>query len=60
MEEIMSKVPAYHTDSPEEPPEHREVYHDHDDCYEGKKIKKEHKEKGTGGKLLCKVCKKLG
>jgi len=31
-------VYAYHTDSPEYLPQHREVYHDHDDCADGKKI----------------------
>jgi hypothetical protein len=56
----MSKVPAYHTNSLEYPPEHRNVYHDHDDCFEGKKIQQKHRENGTGGKDLCKECKKLG
>ena len=56
----MAKVAAYHTNSPEYPPEHREVYHDHDDCFEGKKIKPEHREPGTGGKQRCKVCIRLG
>jgi hypothetical protein len=56
----MTKVDAYHTDSIEEPPTHREVYHDHDDCFEGKKIKKEHLVTGKGGKARCKECIKLG
>lgn len=34
----MSKVPPYHTNSPEYEPRHREVYHDDDDCYDGKAI----------------------
>ena len=28
---------------------HREVYHDNDACYEGKKIFPEHRQGGTGG-----------
>ena len=42
----MAKVPAYHTNSMEEPPKNREVHHDHDDCFEGKKIEKKHWENG--------------
>jgi hypothetical protein len=52
----MAKVPAYHTDSPEYPPKHREVYHDHDDCHDGKAIKSWHRKSGTGGKKRCEVC----
>src|ERR1700744_6349874 len=32
----MSKTAAYYTHSPEYPPAHREVYHDHDDCKYGR------------------------
>jgi hypothetical protein len=56
----MTSVGAYHTNSPEYPPQHREVYHDHDDCPDGKRIKREHKEHGTGSKKRCKECIKLG
>lgn len=56
----MSKVDPYHTNSPEEPPSHRNVHHDHDDCHDGRAIKRDHKDPGTGGKPLCKVCSKLG
>lgn len=56
----MAKVSPYHTNSPEYPPSHREVYHDHDNCQTGKQIKPQHKEQGTGGKLRCKDCIKLG
>lgn len=48
--------PPYHTDSPEYPPEVRECHHDHNNCYEGKKIKPEHRKSGDGHKRLCKVC----
>jgi len=51
---------TYHTNSREEPPEHREVHHDHENCPDGKRIKPEHREPGTGGKPLCKACQRLG
>lgn len=50
----------YHTDSPEYPPEHREVYHDHETCPDGKRIKAIHRKVGDGGKKRCKECIKLG
>lgn len=53
----MAKVAAYHTTSPEYP---REVYHDHDNCHDGKAIKPQHRVSGTGGKPRCKVCISLG
>jgi hypothetical protein len=56
----MSKVSPYNTNSIEYPPTHRNVYHDHDNCPDGKRIKPEHRESGTGGKLRCDECKKLG
>lgn len=56
----MAKVAAYHTNSKEYPPEHREVYHDHDDCKDGKRIQEKHREYGTGDKPRCKVCIDLG
>jgi hypothetical protein len=55
----MGKVPAFHTDSPEYPPENRELHHDNDACYEGKKILPRHKKDGNGGKPPCKVCEGL-
>ncbi len=56
----MSKVSAYHTDSPEYPPSHRNVYHDHDNCPTGKQIKQQHKKSGTAGRPRCDDCKNLG
>ena len=56
----MAKCAAYHTDSLEYPPSHREVYHDHDNCQYGSRIKAEHRLSGTGGKPRCKECIKLG
>ena len=56
----MAKVPAYHTNSIETPPEHRNVHHDHDDCPDGKRILARHRENGDGGKPRCKECIKLG
>lgn len=56
----MAKVAAYHTNSVELPPKHREVHHDHDDCPDGKRIEQKHRVDGTGGKPRCKECEKLG
>jgi hypothetical protein len=56
----MAKVSPYHTDSPEYPPKHRNVYHDHDDCPDGKKIESKHRKSGTGNKPRCDECIKLG
>jgi hypothetical protein len=54
------KVDPYHTNSPETGTINRAVYHDHDDCFEGKRIEKLHKEKGTAGRRRCDVCIMLG
>ena len=56
----MGKCAPYHTNSSEYPPEHRQVYHDRDDCPDGRRIKSQHKESGTGGKRRCLECTKLG
>lgn len=56
----MAKVAPYHTTTMEYPPEHRNVYHDHDDCKDGKQIKLQHRVKGMGGKPRCKECIRLG
>lgn len=55
----VAKVAAYHTDSPEYEPKHREVYHDRDDCKDGKRIEARHRKSGTGGKRLCDECRRL-
>ena len=47
---------AYHTNSSEYGPKNREVYHNNNDCPEGKRIKKDHREPGTDNRPLCKVC----
>lgn len=52
---MMGKVAAYYSDSPED----RYVYHDHDDCWEGKKILPEHKHDGTDNRPRCEVCRDL-
>lgn len=56
----MARDPAYHTDSEEYPPKHREVYHDHNSCPDGKRIEQKHRKDGTGGKKRCDECIKLG
>jgi hypothetical protein len=55
----MAKVSPYHTNSTEYPPKHREVYHDKDTCPDGKRIKPEHREPGTGNKKHCLECPKV-
>lgn len=56
----MTKVGPYHTNSLEYEPKHRNVYHDHDDCPDGKRILSKHRESGTGSRPRCDECKKLG
>ena len=56
----MAKVDPYHTNSPEYPPSHRNVYHNFDNCPDGKQIKPQHKRSGTDGRPRCDECKKLG
>jgi hypothetical protein len=60
MEESTVKVDPYHTTSPEYPPTHRNVYHDHDDCHYGKDIKPQDKVFGKGGRPRCDRCIELG
>jgi len=55
----MARVPAYHTDSPEYPPTHRNVYHDHDDCPYGREIKPWNRKVGDGRRPRCDECRKL-
>lgn len=55
----MAKVPPYHTDFDEHPAEHRNVYHDHDDCPDGALILSHHRKSGTGGKPECKKCAEM-
>lgn len=56
----MAKDPAYHTNSPEYPPKQRNVYHDHNDCPDGKRIKSWHRVSGTANRPRCDECIKLG
>jgi hypothetical protein len=56
----MAKIAPYHTNSPEYPPSHRNVYHDHSECPAGKMIKSWHRESGTASRPRCDDCKKLG
>lgn len=56
----MAKVSPYHTSSDEESAHNREVYHDHDDCEDGRRIKPWNKVAGTALRPKCKVCSALG
>ncbi len=49
----------FHTDSPEYPPTHRNVYHDNSLCDHGKAIKQEHRVSGLGGRPRCDRCDAL-
>ena len=42
----MPRESPFHTDSPEYPPTHRNVYHDNSLCDHGKAIKQEHRVSG--------------
>jgi len=55
----MSSVSPFHTDHPEYPQEHRNVYHDEDECQFAQAIKLEHRVEGAGGRPRCKRCEKL-
>jgi hypothetical protein len=55
------KVQLYHTVTPEAgQPGHRDVYHDHNNCSDGLRIKPENRVSGTGGRNKCDECKTLG
>ena len=56
----MARVAPFHTNSPEYPPTHRNVHHDHDDCHYAKDIKRADRVPGEGGRPLCDQCIKLG
>jgi hypothetical protein len=51
------KVPAYHSTSMEDE-RNKNVYHDHDDCSDGLRIKAEHKQQGTANRRHCDECVK--
>lgn len=46
------KVPAYYSINPSDP----DVYHDYDDCKEGKQIPPHNKRQGTNGYRRCLTC----
>lgn len=56
----MTKVKPYHTVELEYPPRQRNVYHDHDDCPDGRRIKPQHRRAGTAGRARCDECIKKG
>jgi hypothetical protein len=53
------KMAPFHTNSPEYPPDHRNVYHNDSDCPDGHRIHPWHRVEGTGNRPLCKECAKL-
>lgn len=52
----MPKDPPYHTTSLEYPPKERNVYHDYNDCPDGRRIKPEHRRSGDAGRPRCDAC----
>jgi hypothetical protein len=55
----MAKCDPYHTITVEEP-EQRDVYHDHDDCPDGKRIEAKNWRSGKDGSPRCDECIHLG
>ena len=53
------KVNPFHTTTPEDGAGHRNVYHDNNECSDGKRIKPEHRVSGEGGRPKCDECKTL-
>ncbi len=52
------KIAPYYSDTPED--RQRYVYHDHDDCPDGRRILPQNKRQGTGGRPRCDACIALG
>jgi hypothetical protein len=55
----MAHESPFHTDNPEYPPTHRNVYHDNSLCEHGNAIKQEHRVAGTGDRARCDRCTTL-
>ena len=55
----MPHAAPIHTNSPEYPPSHRNVYHDSSACGFRNDIKQEHRISGEGGRPPCDRCKTL-
>ena len=53
------KVNPFHTLNLEEGAGHRDVYHDNNQCPDGKRILPENKVSGTGNRAKCDECKTL-
>jgi len=55
----MARVAAYHTITPEQEYGQRNVYHDRDDCPDGRRILPANRRAGTAGRPRCDACKDL-
>jgi hypothetical protein len=51
------KVTPYHSNLMEDE-KNKNVYHDHNDCSDGLRIKAEHRKEGTDGRRHCDECAK--
>jgi hypothetical protein len=47
------RVNPFHTTTPDEGAGHRDVYHDNNQCSDGKRIKPENRVSGTAGRPKC-------
>jgi hypothetical protein len=56
----MAKCPPYHTATNETAYGQRNVYHDHDDCPDGRQIEDKNWRSGANGRPRCDECKQLG
>jgi hypothetical protein len=56
----MVKVSPYYSTSPEDMQRQRYVYHDHEDCPDGRRIKPENRQPGTDERPRCDACIALG
>jgi hypothetical protein len=59
MKASMAKVAPYHTTTPEQEYRQRNVYHDLDDCPDGRRILRENRKSGMAGRPRCDACKDL-
>jgi H+-transporting ATPase len=55
----MRAASAFHTNAPEYPPHHRNVYHDNEECRYGHEIKTVHRVAGTANRPRCEECSRL-
>ena len=55
----MPSTAPFHVISTAYSTKHRHIYHDCDECHEGKTIRPEDRVSGTGGKIRCRECQNI-